>query len=246
MPFDSGPVSFTVCKMPKSLPEDAIERFQEKKGYSFETLLDDPQIGWVTGRHLLDTQIEHDSAYFGGYLYLFLRHAVRKIPPSLFKAECRIEELALMKSMNSVFISRKQKKEIKEAITERLLKEMPPTLTGTAFVLDSQAEILYLAATSQSKIDQFMSHIHETIGFEPYALTPETMAEYFFDAKQTSYPTLLISEKSSDSEEGDLFLGRDFLTWLWYFQEIEGGTFSVNDLGSFSIMVDGPLGILYK
>ena len=241
MPFANGPISFTMCKLSKDLPEDVLERFSNKRGYSLDSVLDEPQIGWVSSRHLLDTQIDEETAFSGGYLHLVLRSAVRKIPPSLFNAECRLEELTLLDKEKAPSISRKQKKEIRESIKERLLKTMPPTLKGIPFVVDSTKHLLYLGTTSSSQIDQFTNYFLETVDFGLIQLVPEIIAEDFFSVNPDTVFTLPISTDCPLRREGEKSLGRDFATWMWYFQEIEGGTFSVDDLGSFSIMVDGPL-----
>ncbi len=241
MAFDRGPVSFTMCTLSKELPDDAVEKFAEKKGYSLDTVLDEPQVGWVSGRHLLDTQIDDATLYAGSYLHLFHRSAQRRVPPSLLKAEIRIEELVLMQAMNSQSISRKQKKEIKEDVIDRLLKNMPPTLRGIPCVIDTVNQILYLGAASKSQVDQFLLLFYESIGFEPAPLTPGAMVELLHNTKPDSLPIVKFSRNAPNSESGDNLIGRDFATWLWYFQEIENGTFEVDSLGEFSIMIDGPL-----
>ena len=241
MPFNHGPISFTICKLPKSMPEDSLERFTAKKGYSLDTVLDEPQVGWVSSRHLLDTRIDDETAYTGGYLHLNLRSAVRKIPSSLFNAECRLEELALLAAEKVQSISRKQRKEIRESIKERLLKNMPPVLKGIPFVIDSTKDLLYLGATSSAQIGLFTNYFLETVDFGPTQLVPEIVAEDLFKINPDAIPTLHIANYRSEGDEIEKSLGRDFLTWMWYFQEIEGGTIDVEDLGSFSFMLDGPL-----
>ena len=241
MAFDKGSISFTICKMGKEMPEDAIEKFAEKKAGSLESVVDEPQVGWVSGRHLLDTRIDNETAYAGGYLHLTLRTVQKKIPPSLLKAEMRMEELALLQAEKAESLSRKQKKEIKKVITERLLKDMPPSITGISFVVDQNTGIIYLGSTSQSQIDQFLRVFYETIGFEPISLISETASEVLYNINPDSLPIVNFSPKITHTESDNISLGRDFATWVWYFQENEGGTFEVEDSGTFNVMVDGPL-----
>ena len=241
MPFDHGPISFSICKLPDKLPDDLLTRLNDKKGYSLDSVLDEPQIGWVGSRHLLETRIDEETAFKGGYLYLVLRSAVRKIPPSLYTAECRIEELVVLNEKKIQSISRKQKKEIKESVKERLLKDMPPTLKGIPFVVDSTKDLLYLGATSTVQIGQFISYFLETMDLGPISLVPEIVAEDLFNINPDIVPTLPIGSECPDNIEDERSLGRDFATWMWYFQEVEGGTFAVDGLGSFSLMIDGPL-----
>ncbi len=240
MPFDSGTQSVTFCYMPKEFPKDAVERFAAKRAGNLNSVMDEPQIGWVSGRHLLENRIDDDTATCGGYLHLHLRTAVRKIPSALFKAECRIEELALMQANNSFAISRKQKKEIRETVTERLLKDMPPSLSGIPFVVDPNHQTLLLGAVSQRQIDSFLGFLYETVGFEPIPLFPETLIEHVFDKNIRDLNSLSFTSDPGKVDD-EPAIGRDFATWLWYFQEEEGGTFDVNGLGQFAIAIDGPL-----
>jgi hypothetical protein len=240
MAFDSGTLAFTICHMPSKFPDDVIDRFVDRKATPLEFVKDKEEMGWVTGRHLLDTRIDDQTAYMGGYLHLVLRTAQRKIPPSLLKAECKMAELALMEEGDGEFITRKQRKKIKEEVQDRLLEEMPPTLTGTPFVYDPNNDLLYVGVGSQSKLDKFVHFFYDTIGIEPVMLTPEVIAEDFLKYSIDSIEPLSFSpHRAEGDEQGGL--GRDFATWLWYFQEMEGGTINVDHLGDFGLMIDGPM-----
>ncbi|MCH2175300.1 MAG: recombination-associated protein RdgC [Lentisphaeria bacterium] len=239
MGFDVGSISMLMCKVNGEIPDDLVERFQKQAAYSLETVEDEPQVGWVTGRHLLDTKITEETAYTGGYLHMQLRKAMRKVPGALLKAECKIEELALMQAMNTIALSRKQKKEIREDVTERLIKTMPPTISGTAFVLDTNHNMLYLGATSMAAIDMFTISFYETTGIELMPLYPEIMAEEVFQENVMKLHQLSIG--NTDYVEEEQHLGRDFLTWLWYFKDVQGGQITHNQFGEFGIFMDGPL-----
>jgi hypothetical protein len=240
MPFDSGSQSFVICQLPKTLPDDALERFQAHRAGKLDNIADEPQVGWVSGRHLLDTQIEEDTATCAGYLHLYLRQAVRKIPATLFKAECRIEELARLQANQSFVLPRKQRREIREGVKERLLKQMPPTLSGVPCVIDANHKILYLGAASPSQINAFLGFFEDTIGFEPAPMYPELLAERVCRVKPEDLPVLAFTELSR-RERPPATLGRDFVTWLWFFQNEKGGTIDLDNGTRFAIAIDGPL-----
>ena len=240
MPFDSGSQSLIFCQLPQDLPDDAVALFNQKRAGSLSTVLDEPQTGWVSGRHLLETRIDEETASMGGYLHLNLRTAVRKIPTALFKAECRIEELALIQANNSFAISRKQRKEIREAVTERLIKDMPPSLQGIPCVIDHNNSILILGTASQRQIDAFVAYFNDTLRFDPMPLYPEVLAE---DVAKVDPDSLFPLQFTSDKDKLDTTpaLGRDFVTWLWFFITERGGTFELDELGRFAVNIDGPL-----
>jgi len=240
MPFDRGPMTFRICHLPQPLPKDALERFAAAAAPPLESVKDEPLWGWVSGRHLLERRIDHETALLGGYLHLCLRKAERRIPPALLRAECRLAELAQMAANKSEHIARKDRKAIKEEVTQRLLPQMPPQLSGVSFTVDATDNGLYVAAPSQSVLDTFLGLFCKAIGFEPVALTPEVAATTLFSLSPEAVPPLNFSPELPDSQASGT-LGQNFLTWLWCFQEERHGVLPQTKLGEFSLMMDGPL-----
>ncbi|MBN2450493.1 MAG: recombination-associated protein RdgC [Lentisphaeria bacterium] len=240
MPFDHGPITFRLCHLPKPLPADALARFASHAAGPLESVRDEPQWGWVSGRHLLERRVDEETSSIAGYLHLSLRKAERKIPPALLRAECRMAELAQMAAEKKDRISRKDRKTIKEEVTERLLPQMPPQLSGTPFCIDVADNVLYAGATSQALLDTFLSLFCKSIGFEPVPLTPETAAEELFDLDAAGLPQLNFSPELSDQAVAGT-VGQNFLTWLWFFLEERSGVLPATKFGEFSMMVDGPL-----
>ena len=240
MGFEQGNQSFVICKMDRALEDDALERFSAKKAQSFQGLLDEPQTGWVSGRHLLETRIDEETSSISGFLKLQLGTAVRKIPASLFQAECRIEELALMQANKTPVLSRKQKKEIKEDVHEKLIKDMPPHISGIPFVYDKAHNMLYLGATSVNQIDNFLIYFYDTIGFEPTPLYPDFLYEKLIGSRPDNLTPLRFSPHS-EKHDDELLLGRDFLMWLWFLMENGAARLEHPQYGFFSFMIDGPL-----
>lgn len=239
MPFNQGKMTFRVCYLPEDMPENAIERFANNAAGGLDGLLEEPEWGWVTSRHLMDTNINEDSAIVGGYIYLFLRQAERKIPTSFLKAECKMRECALADERDDGRVSGKDKQDIKRDVTEELLPKMPPTLSGTEFVIDHNEGLLYVGAPSQKKLDLFLSIFKRTIGFEPVAMTPEEICLHELDIDSKAIPSLTFTpnEVALDTEGT---MGQDFLTWLWIFQDQNDGMLPESKLGSFRCMIDGP------
>ena len=240
MPFDRGSMTFQTCQLPRPMPEDALARFAAKAAGSLDAVRDEPQLGWVSGRHLLERRIDEETAYLGGYLHLCLRHAERKIPPALLRAECRMTELAAMAEKKTDRLLRKERRAIREEVTARLLPEMPPQLSGTPFVLDADAQRVFVGTASLKQLDVFLAFFQQSIGFEPVPLTPELIAEESFGVHPDAVPSLNFSPDLPDAAAAGT-LGQNFLTWLWFFQEQRGGALPRTQLGEFGLRLDGPL-----
>ncbi|MCK5805375.1 MAG: recombination-associated protein RdgC [Lentisphaeria bacterium] len=240
MPFDQGNVTFRICALPQAMPDDALERFAANAAASLEHVRDEPKWGWVSARHLLERRIDEETSVLGGHMHLCLRKAERKIPSALLKAECRMEELSQMAADGKETLGRKQRKTIKEDVTERLLPQMPPQLSGTYFTIDTSDNVLYVGAASEKQLEMFLGSFCDVIGFEPVPLVPEVVASEMFEIDPDSIPPLNISPEMGDGDAAGT-LGQSFLTWLWFFQEQRGGVLPQSKLGEFSLMVDGPL-----
>ena len=236
MPFDRGSVTFTIFELPEAVPDNIIDLFAARKAGTLDSVNEEPQIGWVTGHHLLDTNIDGASSQLGGCYYFTLRQAVRKIPGSLLNALCRREEQAYMRANNLEYISGKLKRQIKEETVEKHIQKMPPSLSGTTFVLEPHRRLMYVSATSQTQIDLFVDNFTQTTGIEPYQLTPELILEKELQRLAIDVPILAIG----DTVPGEAHLGRDFLLYLWYYSE-SIGKLEHPEYGEFDILIEGPL-----
>ena len=226
--------------LPGGLPVDYVERFAKHAAPPLNTLGRDPINGWVTHRHLLDRNITEESAHMAGYLFLTLMKAERRVPPALLNAEFRMEELAHLQADGKSFLKRAERIEIRKQVVERLLPQMPPQLTGIPVVYDPDGQMLLAQAMSDKQADAFMLSVKETLGQMPIAVTPENAALRRKQVNHRDLSSTSFSPECPDSDGGDA-LGLDFLTWLWFFSEMQGGTIASKGLGEFGLMLEGPL-----
>jgi hypothetical protein len=241
MGFDHGTITCRVCALPQPLPEDILEKFAANAAGPIEHATDEPVWGWVSGRFLLENNINEETSKFGSYIHVCLRQTERKIPGSLLTAECRLAELAQMRVDNTDHLNRKQKKAIKEEVRERLLPSMPPALSGIYVAIDPVAQLLYTNAISERQFDLLCGFFAKAVGFDPIPMTPDNLAQVKYDTDPLSVPAVNISPEIDDVNGATGQLGENFLTWLWYFQEENNGIIPPTKLGDFSLLIDGPL-----
>lgn len=240
MSFESGSVSFRLLYVPKPFPRNAVEKFADHAAPSIDTLSDGEINGWVSGRHLLDRKITDENAYYGGFLRLTLMKAVKKIPESLLRAECKMEELAQLSASGQDHLSQSARSEIRRSVESRLLPQMPPTLKGVPFVYDENAQLMYVGALSDSQLDAFQIYFTQTIGFGLIPVLPETASLKRSQANVKDWKPASFSPEVGDDELAET-PGRDFLTWLWFVAESRGGMIKAGELGDFAVMIEGPL-----
>ncbi|MGL4854044.1 MAG: recombination-associated protein RdgC [Lentisphaeria bacterium] len=241
MPFDSGTVTFQPCRLNKSLPNDVLDYFIKHKAKSTDQVADEIQLGWVTSKHLLDTNINDNSAYIGGFLSLTLRSAIRKVPAGLLTAECRLEEEVAKAANDLRELTNKMRKEIKDDLIERLLPSMPPSLSGTSFVALQDDNSIYIGSASTTQIDAFIDEFRKTTDCEPYALTPEVVCSEELSVDSENVQRLNFSRRLNDEYACHGTIGQDFLTWLLYIAEKENMFAAENSDSMYGIAIDGPI-----
>jgi hypothetical protein len=240
MSFESGSLSFRMFYLAQPLPHDYLARFAAKAAPPISTLGPEPIHGWVTGRHLLDTNITSDTAFHAGYLRLTLMRAERKIPESLLRAECRMEELARMQAEGRAEIDRRTRTEIRKEITDRLLPTMPPQLKGMAFIHLPESNVVYAEAISDKQMDALEASFRETMGFGLIPVSPVYAAAHRLKVDVRDLTAVSFSPDCEDDAVGDS-VGQDFLTWLWFYSEARGGMMHIADRGDFGLIIEGPL-----
>ena len=240
MPFESGSVSFRMMELPRAFPKNFAEKFAAHRAGSLESVGAGEQRGWVTGRHLLDSKITEDSAMHAGWVRLALRQAERKVPPALLKAECRMEELATQAAEGKAYLKAKQRAEIRQAVTERLLPGMPPQLRAIPFVYLPGATHLYVTALATAPLDVFSAALASTLGFSGSPSTPETLGETLKKADLRDVPGTSFSPEM-ENEAMEAAPGREFLTWLWFKAETQNGKVALATGGDLGVLLEGPL-----
>lgn len=237
MSFESGSVSFRMFYLPGSLSETIHERFSDDVLGSIEHLLDEELHGWVGPRHLLDRDISESTVWPSGFLRLTLCQAQRKIPSSLLRAECRIEEMVWMQAEHRDYVNRQQKSEIKQQVIEKLLPQMPPQLKGIDFCYDPKEKMLYASALSDKQLDAFLISFGKTTEAKLIPVDPVSAAWNEARCRADQWPPLGFAA----AQWADCAPGREFLMWLWFMSESGGSGIPLSEGGSISVLVEGPL-----
>jgi recombination associated protein RdgC len=241
MPFESGSLTTTIFSLPEKLPDNYLELFHAAKAGMLDHVTDEPQIGWVSGRHLLETAINEETAICGGHFYFYMRTAERKIPASLLKAICRREELVYMKANETFSVPSKVRREIKETAIEQNMMKMPPSISGIPAVVDSTTNTLYLGASSTKQVDEFIGLFYKTVNIEPIQMNVESIMQLNGLGAEHDLPNVMFSEKSDHETVPE----RDFLTWLWFYSEHEAGHLTHEQYGDFAIIIEAPLTLAF-
>ncbi|MBQ9336877.1 MAG: recombination-associated protein RdgC [Lentisphaeria bacterium] len=237
MAFESGTTALIPCTLSGKMPKDYLARLAKNTAGRLDDVRDEPVIGWVSGRHLLENEIDETTAVFGGHLYVNLRKAERKIPAQLLNAICRREELAYMQANDTITVPKKEKKRIKEDAIEHNLMKMPPVLSAVPIVVDMATNMMYVGSASLKSFDLVAAEFLKVMEIEPIPVNIRELMMKLFKKSELDLPDMSFNGRPCSEPTP----GRDFLTWLWYFSETKGGLLKVGDLGNFNLIVEGPL-----
>lgn len=240
MSYEAGSIGTRMFFVPRPLPQNAVERFAALAMPPLESLGDGVIHGWVTGRHALDRNLTDDSATYGGHLRLALGQAEKKVPESLLRAECRMEELAQMSVQGVDRLGGSARREIRRSVEVRLMTHAQPVLKTIPFVYDARSEILWAGALSDKQLDAFQAAWAQAMGFSLLPATPEVAAMKLASSNVRDWQPVSFSP----DHEGDEVMhdaGADFLTWLWFVSEALGGVVKIEDVGEVAVLIEGPL-----
>lgn len=240
MAFESGSMSFRMVALPRPFPKNWLEKFAAKHAGSLDASDLESQSGWVTGRHLLDTNLTEESAQYAGYVRLTWRTATRKVPGALLKAECRMEEIARAAAEGVAFLKAKDRAEIRKEVKERLTPKMPPSIQALPFVYQPGTHHLFATALSDTLIDTFCGALREALGFSGAPEEPEAMALRLKNVDLADLHGDGFSRETADTAM-EMLPGREFLTWLWFKAESQNGRVALADGRSLDVLIEGPL-----
>lgn len=240
MGFESGNVNFRLFYLQHEFDSALVERFAAHAAPPIETLGYEPIHGWVGPAHLLDRDFSEEHCCFTSAIHLSYMTAEKKIPASTLSTFCKVEEELEMKAREIQFLPRALKMEVKQRVTDMLMKDALPVFTAIPIVVDLRNRLLLAAAMSDAQVDKLLPYFKETAGVMPVLLTPETAAMKRRQMNVNDMLPVLYTPDPHIEVPFEISLGTDFFTWLLYFWEKEGGTFSM-DGSTCGMMIEGPL-----
>jgi len=221
MAFEKGKMNFSVL-VSKNAVGAQFENSIIGESYSdSKPSLDTPVEDFSAGTSLADAPKEASRFVFGSHFYASTRKKSLKMPRSRLKEETTLALHQAVERNGGNSISRKEKKEIIETVSDSMQDEAQLELAGSRIVLCLDRKRILVEATSASKLDEALIAITSAVPLDQVrdlrAYTPEYLYEVATGLNSEDYKPLSICNRYSS--EG---IGRDFLTWLWASSTIHG------------------------
>lgn len=266
MGFASGSVSFrrfaVIGNSPSAPDEALLERLSEHALRPGELgVPEEVEYGWSGGRHVLDGQFSFEHNVFAEAIHFALRIDTNKVPSELKKAWQLMEEEAAAASNPSGFISKNQKREVKDGLRRKIDDELRSGRFRRSKLVpllwDLPRQMLYCPA-SGATFEKLAEIFERTLELKLQPLTSGSLALQVLEpaGRRREYedfrPTRFVHGPGGESEYPDYpwvakgpepkdFLGNEFLLWLWHEADHRSGVIPTEAAGDVTLYIDRSL-----
>ena len=134
-------------------------------------------VGWTSFQSPYNPNFDDSSFVIGTYFVFSLRIDKKSIPAGVIKKHCLLEEVRKLKEENRDFLSRNEKKIIKENIISVLSQRVPATPNIYDLFWDYEKAILYFLSNQKNANEELENLFSKTFKLSLVRLFPYSMAE---------------------------------------------------------------------
>lgn len=267
MGFASGSVSFrrfaVVGEGPSTVDQALLDRLDEHALRPGEMgVPEEVEYGWSGGRHVFDGAFSFENNVYADALVFGLRIDTNKVPGDVKKAYIAMEEEAVAKTNPSGFVSKNQKRDVKDTVRRRVDDEMREGKYRRSKLLpilwDLSTGIVYSPAGGKN-LEKLLEIFERTFGLALQPISSGSLALRLLEprGKRRDYedlrPTRFVLGPEGEHQfpeypwvskgpEPKDFVGNEFLLWLWHELERHNGTIR-SDTTDVSILIDKSLSL---
>jgi hypothetical protein len=240
-----------------------LEKF--KIGKTELSALDQPNVGFLAGSHLLDTKFGLEKNVIGDALHFGVRIDSNQIPAAVRNAWLQMELLPRTADNPSGKPTKAQRTEAREAVEARCVEEAATgkfrRMQQIPILWDALSEVMYIGGTSSSANELCLDLLERAFDLEFDRVTSGKLARAYATESDQLESLFQISPAAfqGDNAAGNVtwwngmsenldYLGNEFLLWLWWHWETTHDTVQLSDESEVSGMftrtltLDCPLG----
>ena len=266
MGFAAGSVSFRRFAVVGSAPavpdQSLLDKLAENALKPGEFgVPEEVEYGWGGGRHVLDGSFSFEHNVYADALHFALRIDTNKVPGDLKKAYKLMEEEAVAADNPSGFISKAQKKDVKDTVRRKLDDDLRSGKFRRSKLLpvlwDLPSQTLYCPA-SGSAYEKLAELFERTFELKLVPLTAGSLSLRLLEprGRRRDYedfrPTRFVHGPEGESQypeypwvakgpEPKDFLGNEFLLWLWHEADSRTGAIATESAGEVTVYIDRAL-----
>jgi len=237
-----GPLTFSRFHISGHLPK-SFHSFldQQIKAFAFREIslgMEEKSAGWTSLENILDTDFSQAHYANGDYLTFALRIDRKTIPPSLLKIKILEAEKKFLTAKKSRQ-SKQAREEIRDRVRGGLLNQAHPVPSFFDICWSVSQNWLLFGSLTAKALEEFGDIFRKSfqvplsplLPWDPAHLDP-SLAQKVAALKDGIF---LEPADKEESEANGQFLGREFLTWLWFKSEERGGAISVPGIGDVEV-----------
>ncbi len=182
--------------------------------------------GFASWDDLFDTTFDYSSYHKAEYVAFQYRADRRKIPPILMRQQLREAVEEYRKENEGRWPSKREKEVIRDKVLERLMARVLPHPSACEVVWNPKKDWMIAGSTSRRMLDTLGEHLESHLKIRPVPLYHVQWALRVLPKGGSQLGALasLVSPESVEARVEGRFLGCEFLTWLWFLLENQGGT----------------------
>ena len=209
-------------------------------------IYEEPDVGFLGGAHLLDTEFSPEKNILGDAMHFGVRIDSCQIPSPIKRAWMHQELVGLMKDSEPGSRPNKaQKTEAKEAVEARCAVEAGKgnfkKMGETSLLWDATTDTLMVSTSSEKTCDYCLGLLENAFGVEFQKLTSGTLALEWADEAEVNADMFATTPTSFHEHSGGGvvwwngmsdnydFLGNEFLLWLWWNWETNSNVIALSD-----------------
>lgn len=232
MAIKSSSATFTRFFVPEIPTEDFWSTVDEKlKSGAFKDLEDGEEqaAGFSSWEDLFEPDFSSASYHKGEYAAFSFRMDQRKVPAIVLKQYVRQSVQRFREENEGRWPSRRERLDIQENMQNWLMNRALPRPSGFEVVWNPAANCMLLGTTSTKMVDVFLDSFENLFRIYPVPLYHVQWAMHLLplDGNQKDFLNSLVNVRSATAMDEGRFFGYEFLTWLWFFSEADGGAFQV-------------------
>jgi len=245
--------------MPDEISDAFLDALNQKSFGKLGPLPDDTQLGWVGPRHVFETEIAAEHVSFGRFAHAGLRVDRLRAPANVLKSYVQIEKEAALQVAGREYLSRGELKNARQRAVDRAEAEARSgsfrRISAYPVLIDLSDRTVYLGNTSPTLADKLMQLFNDTFGCALEPGGPERVALRLLSAARNEQALdkltpfrLVHAPEGFDGDdarfERDLsYLGKEFLTWLWFQTDRDAGPLRVQTGDEVTVMLDRTLAL---
>lgn len=181
----SGSVSITRYKIEGQIPENLVETVKEGlKKHRFPEIEDDTAefvSGWTSFSNSFSADFEEEKFQVMQYFVFAVRIDKKSVPSKALKKHVAIESARRLSGSDKTFLTKAEKKEIKESIINMLMSRIPSNPDIYDVMWDMEKSEVWLLSGLKAAGEELETLFSKSFGLRLVRLFPYSLAELCCD-----------------------------------------------------------------